>query len=265
MWPHYLLLLLAGAGSPSAVGLPAAAAFVERALASPALRPHMLSRPRGGVHEFTFALYAVGESDLCAPGVRGCTQRSGGLSNLVSGMLELGVANGFDPFGFEAMALDAPTRRTLASLGWPVSHYPLQQLACFQVPGCENNMTAEQYSRLAIFWEANVYSEIQFAEWGNFMTLLRPAAPCPWENCSGYPAPGSPQPGAGNVNWWHDQFPLSLCNATVCDAAPDNPSNKCCSTGKGNITNDTRFELHYTQAATPTVTTLSPWPSPFTV
>ena len=230
--------------------------FVERALASPALRPHMLPRPHGGVHEFTFALYGAGDgggpNNFCIAqlnrGSAGC------WGKLVRGMRTLGVANGFDPFSFEPMALDASTWRAVASLGWPVSHGPLQQAACFQVPGCENNMTAEQYQRLAIFDEANVYSEIQFAEWGNFMTLLRPAGLCPWKNCSGYPVPGSSMQHSGNVNWWHGQFPTELCNVTLCGAAPGSPSNTCCATGQGNMTNNTRFALAYTKEATPAVT-----------
>ena len=259
------LLLLAAPTSPPHQ---TPSRFLERALASPALRPHMLPRPRGGAHEFTFALY--GAANGAGGGTNDCITNAACWGRLTRGMRQLGVANGLDPFSFEPMALDAATWRSVASLGWPLSMGPLQQAECFQVPGCENNMTSVQHDRLAILDQANVYSEIQLGEWGNFMTLLRPAAPCPWRNCSSFPAPGSSQPHSGNVAWWHGQFPTELCNASKCAADPapvlchsaqnwTNVSlrcgNSCClaTNGPGNTTNDTRFQQHYARAATPAV------------
>jgi hypothetical protein len=241
--------------------------FEDRALAAPALRPHMLPRPRGGTHEFTFSLY--GAANGASGGTNDCINNHGCWQRITSGMRKLGVANGLDPMSFEPMALNAATWRSVAALGWPVSLGPLQQAACFQVPGCENNMTTMQYGRLAILDEANVYSEIQLGEWGNFMTLLRPAAECPWKNCSAFPAPGSAVAHSGNINWWHGQFPLELCNASKCDADHSKVvcrsrqnwtntslrcANSCCANaGRGNMTNDTRFQLAYIRSATPAV------------
>ena len=51
-------------------------------------------------------------------------------------------------------------------------HVPALQCVS-QVRECPNNMTAEQASRLKILDEANVYSEIQFAEYGYFFSSLQ--------------------------------------------------------------------------------------------
>jgi len=241
--------------------------FAERALASPALLPHMMPRPHGGMHEFTFSLYGAADFES----TNDCILNPDCFGNLTASMRATGVANGLDPFSFLPVNLSVEHWRAVAALGWPTSVGPLSEFAsCFQVPGCENNMTKEHHDLLAIFDAANIYSEILCGEIGNFMAILRPAAPCPWDNCSGFPAPGSSQPGSGNVNWWHDDIPNQLCNASICagkqwtfcHSAQNwtntslSCSNSCCNyhDGPGNLTNDTRFQLLYTREATPTQT-----------
>jgi hypothetical protein len=168
--------------------------FATRAAAEPALRPLLLPRPRGGEHEWTFALYGV---DASHPGV---------FANITRGMKKFGVGNGFDPIGTSVADFEAASK-----LGWSMSFSPIEGgNVCFQVRECPNNMTAEQAGRLRILEEANVYSEIQFAEYGYFFSGLQPAK------------------GGGNLAWWHAVFPNTTCNATLCQAEPANPSNKCC-------------------------------------
>ena len=126
-----------------------------------------------------------------------------------------------------------------SALGWPVSFAPIQGgNKCFQVPGCENNMTVEQNSRLGILDAANVYSEIQFAEWGYWFSGLRPAK------------------GGGNLAWWHAVFPNTTCNASLCAKAPGERANQCCAAclranSCGKPTNSTEFDVQYALYATP--------------
>eukprot|EP00665_Eupelagonemidae_sp_cell47_P011313 gene11313-6274_t len=156
----------------------------------PALRPLLLPRPRGGTHEWTFALYGAPTSKY-----------GDAFANLTRAMKRFGVGNGFDPLGSDAVDI-----RNASTLGWPVSVSPLQGgTVCFQVPECPNNMTAEQLSRLQLLEDANVYSEVQFAEYGYWFSGLRPAK------------------GGGNLQWWHDVFPATLCNATVCNDPAGRP------------------------------------------
>jgi hypothetical protein len=102
----------------------------------------------------------------------------------------------------------------------------------------------QQYSLLKILDEANVYYEIvQFGEWGNYFAGLQPAK-------------GNTSFAKGNVNWWHNVFPNTTCNATLCQSAPKNPSNKCCaaclaSKSCGALTNTTLFDVKYAAYATP--------------
>ena len=81
------------------------------------------------------------------------------FSNLTKAMLRFGVGNGFDPL---TVPMDAA-----AATGWPVSMNPPQGgNRCFQVPECPNNMSEGQAQDLMRFDQANVYSQIQFGEWG---------------------------------------------------------------------------------------------------
>ena len=202
--------------------------FMERAAASPALQPHLLPRPHGGYHEWTFAVYGVP-----TPGQGSAFEKTS------SAMQKFGVGNGFDPFPTSATSFTEGSK-----LGWPISFSPIQGgNRCFTVPGCVNNMTVEQYSLLKILDEANVYYEIQFGEWGNYFAGLQPAK-------------GNTSFAKGNVNWWHNVFPNTTCNATLCQSAPNNPSNTCCaachaSMSCGNLTNTTDFDILYPKYATP--------------
>ena len=84
------------------------------------------------------------------------------FANLTRAMRAFGVGNGFDPLGTDVEDFTAAS-----SLGWPISFSPIQGgNVCFQVPGCDNNMTVEQHARLQILDDANVYSDIQFGEYG---------------------------------------------------------------------------------------------------
>jgi hypothetical protein len=205
----------------------AAADFASRAAAERRLLPQLLPRPNGGVHEWTFALYGA------PPPLDGNPEGSA-FANLTRGMKKFGVGNGFDPFGTSVTAFTEGSK-----LGWPISFSPIEGgNVCFQVPGCVNNMTVEQHARLKILDDANVYSEIQFAEWGYFFTGLQPAK------------------GGGNIAWWHAVFANTTCNATLCQSAPKNPSNKCCaaclaSKSCGALTNTTLFDVKYAAYATP--------------
>jgi hypothetical protein len=83
-------------------------------------------------------------------------------ANLTRGMKRLGVGNGFDPLGG-----DLEDIANASKLGWPVSLYPLHGgNLCFQVPTCVNNMTASEYGWLRPLDDANVYTEVQFGEYG---------------------------------------------------------------------------------------------------
>lgn len=201
--------------------------FATRAAAEPALAPRLLPRPHGGTHEFTFALYG-------APTPEPGNPPGSAFANLTRGMKKFGVGNGFDPFGTSTVAFTEGSK-----LGWPISFSPIEGgNVCFQVPGCVNNMTVEQHARLKILDDANVYSEIQFAEWGYYFSGLQPAK------------------GGGNLGWWHAVFANETCNATLCANSPNNPSNTCCaaclgSNSCGHMTNTTNFDVQYTAYATP--------------
>ena len=218
-----LLQLTASAASTAAGRVD----FATRAAAEPALAPRLLPRPHGGTHEFTFALYG-------APAPEPGNPPSSAFANLTRGMKKFGVGNGFDPFGTSDIAFTEGSK-----LGWPISFSPIEGgNVCFQVPGCANNMTVEQHSRLKILDDANVYSEIQFAEWGYYFSGLQPAK------------------GGGNLGWWHAVFANETCNVTLCNKDPSNPSNKCCDSclaanSCGNSTNTTLFEVQYAAYATP--------------
>ena len=60
---------------------------------------------------------------------------------------------------------------------------------CFQVPECPNNMSEAQAQDLAAFDKANVYTQIQFGEWGYYFANLQPGK------------------DGGNEDWWHRVFP----------------------------------------------------------
>ena len=110
------------------------------------------------LRQWTFALYGAPTSKNPPNG----DWRLSGFANLSRGMKRLGVGNGFDPLGTDAEDLANASR-----LGWPISFSPIQGgNRCFQVPTCPNNMTVEQHSRLQLLEDSNVYSEIQFAEYG---------------------------------------------------------------------------------------------------
>ena len=101
----------------------------------------------------------------------GGVENGDAFANASRAMQHFGVGNGVDPFGTSAADF-----RAASALGWPISFSPMQGgNLCFQVPGCVNNMTVEQHSRLQILDDANVYYEIQFAEWGYYFSGLQPA------------------------------------------------------------------------------------------
>lgn len=60
-----------------------AADYAERAAATPSLHPLLLPRPRGGTHEWTFALYGVDATH--------------NFANITRGMKKFGVGNGCAP------------------------------------------------------------------------------------------------------------------------------------------------------------------------
>ena len=221
-----VLLSAAPAASISLVS-GASGDFAARAAAESALLPHLLPRPRGGHHEWTFALYG-------APVPLAGNPADSSFANLTRGMKKFGVGNGFDPFDVSPVAFTEASK-----LGWPISFSPIQGgNLCFQVPGCVNNMTVEQHARLQILDRANVYSEIQFGEWGNYFNNLQAAK------------------GGGQVSWWHAVFPNATCNSTLCKTAPTNPSNVCCgacmhSNSCDQLTNTTLFDEMYAKYATP--------------
>lgn len=158
--------------------------FAERACTLTALQPHLLPRPHGGTHEWTFALCALPRwhpltDCVCQPphthrrtgalcGSRygvpalndGQPVNGSAFANATAAMQKFGVGNGFDPFGTSIASFTEGSR-----LGWPISFSPIEGgNVCFQVPGCVNNMTVEQHSRLKILDKANVYYEIQYDE-----------------------------------------------------------------------------------------------------
>ena len=102
-------------------------------------------------------------------------------------------------------------------------------------------MTTDEYSWLKPLDDANVYNEVQFAEYGGWFAALQPGK------------------GGGNVAWWHAVFPNTTCNATLCQQAPTNPSNKCCRSlpddcgqhPDGCLTNTTDFDIGFAKDATP--------------
>jgi len=217
------MLLFAVLVAATTSGLPPADRnFAALAASQPLLLPHLLPRPRGGFHEWTFALYGAPTSIY-----------GDAFANLTRAMKAFGVGNGFDPLG-----VDRADFKAASKLGWPISFSPIQGgNVCFQVPSCPNNMTVQQHSRLQILQDANVYSEvcrcfgcccgccccccpclislppapqIQFGEWGYWFAGLRPAK------------------GGGNVAWWHAVFKNTTCDGAKCATAPSNPSNKCC-------------------------------------
>jgi hypothetical protein len=104
------------------------------------------------------------------------------FTNLTAAMRRFGVGGGFDP-------LVVPMAAAVAT-GWPVSMNPPQGgNRCFQVPECPNNMSQSQAQDLALFEQANVYSQIQFGEWGYYFANLQPGK------------------DGGNEDWWHRVFP----------------------------------------------------------
>ena len=200
--------------------------FSVRAFAEPRLRPILLPRPHGGTHEFTFAIYG-------APTAQNPPNNDPNISafaNLTRAMKRFGVGNGFDPLRSSVVDFTAASK-----LGWPISFVPIQGgNVCSQVPGCVNNMTVEQHSRLKLLDSANVYYEIQFAEYGYWYSGLRPAK------------------GGGHVDWWHIVFPNTTCESALCSADPSNPSNKCCAVQSniGHLSNTTEFDVQYSEWAT---------------
>ena len=137
----------------------------------PRVAASLLPRPRGGHHNFSLLLY--GGAFLV---------QGDAFTNLTAAMRRFGVGGGFDPL-VVSMAAAAAT-------GWPVSMNPPQGgNRCFQVPECPNNMSQSQAQDLALFEQANVYSQVQFGEWAYYFANLQPGK------------------SGGNEDWWHRVFP----------------------------------------------------------